>query len=270
MSGGIRIVTTVDEHGQREAQRAAFLGLPGAGKTTTVQTLAAPVESCVVIDTKHVDREWRPFADALGYVVTGNPADVRRYPRVILRVDSPWIMDRAGWRKPGSVGYQWTEALESILWRRDTLTVVDEAMDVARSSSVHPSFRRISTGGRGLGCGLWLCTQAPLHVDTVAMQQVDHRFSTGMPSEEYRDVIRKRWGLNCDALAALPAKGTPGDPSSFQIAYHREGDSEWQIFDQPEPMKFAATRRPVEAVAAPDADPQSGFDGTPGDVGRSG
>jgi hypothetical protein len=198
-----------------------------SGKTTLMQSLLAPLRSVVVIDSKHNDADWVAFAQSFGYVISADPADIRRHERVVFRVDAGALADITGWRKPGAVGFSWTEALRSIIWRRDTVAVFDEAMHSLPSTAVHLDARRISTQGAGLGLGAWFGTQAPLFVDTVALSQSEHMFAFASNVDEYLVSIRRLRGIDAELLRGL---------GSHEFAHHRKGDPGWAHFAPIEPV----------------------------------
>lgn len=223
--------------GGGHAERVTFLGDTRSGKTTLMQAFAAApgIESGVVIDSKHVDAEWRPFAESRGYVITADPNDIRRHAKVIFRVDYRSLLDVAGWRKEGSIGWQWTIALQSILWRRSTLVIFDEAMHVlpSKGGAGHPEARRIFTQGAGMDIASWLGSQAPLHVDTVALAQSEHLIAFTQPMPEYRSDIRKRRGVDAEILATL----RPNEGEGGEWAHHQKGRPGWDVY---EPIGVAA------------------------------
>ena len=191
-----------------EGERAVFLGNTDSGKTFLIQQLAAPMQSVVVMDSKG-DSMWDSYAARHGYLVSGDPADIRRRARVIFRVDSRSLMDRAGWTKPGSAGHVWTDALASCWFRSEsgvTLVIFDEALDTLPSAGgAHPDARRIFTSGRTQGLPAWLGAQFPIYVDRRALGTAEHCFSFAQPM-----TMQYNWDpLN--QFAFLITNPTPGN-----------------------------------------------------------
>lgn len=212
-----------------EGERALFIGNTQSGKTTLMQRLAAGLGSVVVMDSKG-DSKWLTFAEAHGYVVSGDPAEIRKSERVIFRVDTRSLVDREGWRRAGSAGHVWTDALDSCWWRTDgghapsTLVIFDEGFDTMPSSGGgHPQAQRIFTSGATQGLPAWLGGQLPIYIDKRAMSQAEHCFSFAQPISEYRDLIRLRRGVDSAVLATL-------DASAYEFAHHRLGSSSWTEF----------------------------------------
>lgn len=230
--------------GGTNAQRVTFLGDTRSGKTCLMQAfLGAPgISSVVVVDSKHLDHEWRQFAETHGYVVTMSPADIRQHALVIFRVDYRSLLDAQGWRKEGSIGWQWTEALQSILWRKNTLAVFDEAMHVLPSKMAHPEARRIFTQGAGQGIASWVASQAPLHVDTVALAQSEHMIAFAQTLPEYQADIRRRRGVDAAPL---------GELGKYEWAHHEKGRSDWDFYDPISIVKKRTTRAPSEYEPTP-------------------
>lgn len=234
-----------------EGERAVFLGNTDSGKTFLIQQLAAPMQSVVVMDSKG-DSMWDSYAARHGYLVSGDPADIRRHARVIFRVDSRSLMDRAGWTKPGSAGHVWTDALASCWFRSEsgvTLVIFDEALDTLPSAGgAHPDARRIFTSGRTQGLPAWLGAQFPIYVDRRALGTAEHCFSFAQPMPEYRELIRQRRGVPADLLADLDAK-------AHEFAHHRLGESEWTEFS----AVSAGPKSPApEVPAAPEPVAEAG------------
>jgi hypothetical protein len=215
-----------------------------SGKTTLMQSLLAPLHSVVIIDSKHNDADWLGFARTFCYAVSADPSDIRRHARVVFRVDAGALADVTGWRKPGAVGFSWTEALRSILWRQDTVAVFDEAMHSLPSKAVHLDARRISTQGAGLGISAWFGTQAPLFVDTVALSQSEHMFAFASNVDEYLVAVRRLRGIDAELLRGL---------GSHEFAHHRKGDPGWAHFAPIEPVILRTQyAKPDLNGAAPD------------------
>lgn len=237
-----------------KGQRATFLGHSRSGKTTLMQTLQAPMENVVVYDSKRVDWDtpndvWPAgFAATFDYLVTSNPEDIRRHPRVIFKVDTRSLGDRAGWSREGTMGWLWTRALE-VTWSRhpepgtgSTLVVFDEAMHTLPINS-HPDARRMFTQGSAVGLPAWLGTQAPLHVDTVALAESEHLFSFVQAIPEYRATLRQRRGVDAEVLATL---------ERYEYAHNRLGDQTWREFAPVPIVKNApkSTPREIEETVA--------------------
>lgn len=203
------------------AQRIGVVGLTRSGKTSLVQSFIADVDSVVVIDTVHVDADWRPFAEHFGYVVTSDVADVRRHARVLFRADIGAVEDRAGWGRPDRPGWQWTELLRAIAWRGNTATVFDEAMDQLSSRGIHLDARRMVTSGAARGLPILWASQAPLHVDTRVMANTEHFFAFGTTNDDYLDVIRERRGVDAAPLREL---------GPHEFAYHPIHAPQWESY----------------------------------------
>src|SRR2546421_140998 len=107
-----------------------------------MMTLLLGQQSVVVWDAKHYPNEWPAFAARHGYVVTSDPEDIRRHPKVVYQIDELWLLNRAGWKKPGSPGYAWTLALQYAYERGQTIHVHDESLATIPSGTFHPLARK--------------------------------------------------------------------------------------------------------------------------------
>ena len=226
------------------AERVVFIALPRAGKTVLVQVLLVGHPSVVVIDTKHKGDEWEPFAEQHGYVITSDPAQLRRHPLVVFRADIAAIESRPTWGKPGGLGYEgWTVVLRSIRWRGETIVVFDEGQDTLPHQGVHPDARRMATSDAAHGISLWVETQFPEHSDTRVLAAAEHCFSFAQHNQEHLDVIRRRRGLDPAPLTQL---------EGHDFAYHRQGAQEWELYEPvplPRWVKNRTVRAPVNSEA---------------------
>jgi hypothetical protein len=237
-----------------EAQRALFFGVTRSGKTTLMQELLRPLRSVVIFDSKQVPQDWQSWGPAHGYVVTADPAEVRRRERVILEVDSRWLDDTQGWRRPGSLGWCWTEALGSALYRASdqgsTVVVFDEAMQTLPVGRCHPDARRLATTGAGMGLPVWLGSQAANWVDLVVLAMAEHCFAFATQNFETISVLSKRRGVDSRILATLHGPDpTPDDPRGrrcHEFAYHFVGRGQWELFS---PLRLATKSRVREPAA---------------------
>lgn len=231
-----------------EAERLLIVGVTRGGKTTLGQALLGEQDSWVVFDSKRLGREWADFAEQHGAVVSQNPADIRRHERVVLQLDTRSLLDREGWRKPGSLGYIWTEVLLSVFWRQSedgtTVAVFDEAMHTL-PVNCNPEALRLQTQGAGLGLPAWIFTQAPLFVNTVAMSQAEHCFAFATFHAGYRKELAVRRGVDCELLGELAGPKSPDVPRRREFAHHYTGEEGWTRFA---PLQLGGARKEVSEV----------------------
>jgi hypothetical protein len=225
-----------------EAERVLIVGVTRSGKTTLCQALLGQLDSWVVFDSKRLGREWAEFAEQHGAVVSQNPGDIRRHERVVFQVDTRSLTDRAGWIRKDSLGYLWTEALLSVFWRQSddgtTVAVFDEGMHTL-PVQCHPEALRLQTQGAGLGLPVWINTQAPLFINTVAMSQAEHCFAFATFHRGYRKELALRRGVDCELLAELAGPKDPDVVRRREFAHHYTGEQDWTRF---QPLQLGRPR----------------------------
>jgi hypothetical protein len=193
-----------------------------------------PLQSVVVMDSKHDSHEWLKWGPALGFAVTADPADISRFPRVVFLVDQRALQDRAGWRKPGTVGWSWTDALERVWARGSTIVDFNEALNSLPKDGPHPQAQRIQTQGRSVRVTAWAESQRPRWLDPMALRLAEHCFSYTMFDAADRSYMQEVRSVDSEVLATL----RPSDPIrrvGGQFAHHRLGQPNWTVH---EPVEF--------------------------------
>lgn len=219
----------------RAGERALFLGKPGWGKSNLMMWLLEDVANVVVMDSKSHEAEWAPWARRRRGLVTDDPEHVARAPIVVFQVDQRALDDREGWTKPGSVGYQWTAALEACLRRRTTVVVFDEVLQTMPAGGAHPQARRIYTQGRKFGLSAWAGTQIANRMDTLVARIAEHCFAFHTNHAKDVALLSDARAVDCSQLAQLPR---------FHFGYHYQGSDEWvmcgavdNLMDRPAPAQ---------------------------------
>lgn len=193
--------------------------------------MAGLVEGCpsvVVFDSKRHPLEWARWGPAHGYVVSDDPRDISRYRLVVHQVDNRALTDRGGWNRPDRIGYRWTEALNRVIARGNTVAVFDETVQTLPAGAAHPDARRIETQGAAFGIGGWYGTQIANCIDTLIPRLSEHAFVFRMVGGEERARIASYRQVNCDVLATLGGPNSPED-ERYEFAYHRMGDDAWTV-----------------------------------------
>ncbi len=193
-------------------------GDKGAGKSVLCMALAGD-QSLVVLDPKG-EEEWLNYAASHGMVVTRDPADVRRHPRVLVLVDQLWLDDREGWKTGKGPGAVWTQVLDAAWYRRNTIVVFEEAIQTLPSSGANPRARRILTQGRIPRLTSLIPIQVTNWVDTLGPKLAGHYISFRCTDEEELTTIRR--ARSCDA-SVLKTLG------EHDFAYHARGAQSWIV-----------------------------------------
>jgi hypothetical protein len=225
----------------RAGERLVVLGLPWSGKTTWIQSSLAGIRSCVVIDSKQHPNEWPPWAAVNGYVVTRDWRDILRFPKVVYQVDQAVLEDREGWKKPGRLGYVWTQALNAILQRGNTVVVFDEGLQTLPVQQPHPVARRILTQGRAFRLTVIVGSQAPKWIDTFCIRLAEWCISFKVMAADTAAKIAEERGIPSDELLTLNGPG-PGE-NDHQWAAHRIGTPSWVRHAKVDKRRVAAISR---------------------------
>src|ERR1700730_5723816 len=187
-------------------QPALFVGPMRSGKSNLIAWLLDPVKSAVIVDSKQHPDEWAKWGPQHGYVVTSDPADILKHPKVIYQVAMPVLMDVQGFDRPGALGHQWTQALTNILRRGNTVVVFDELVHVLPAGRAHPVAVPILTQGAAFGVSAWGGSQYANRVETMVVRGAVHCFCFKLNPYDLRLMTEKR-GAAPEPLEQLPEYG---------------------------------------------------------------
>jgi hypothetical protein len=230
------------------------IGDKGFGKSNLVAALilyaaGAPLQSVVIIDSKPHPDEWMgEYARRYGYIVTSDPAALSVFPRVVFQVDPRALEDRAGWARPGTIGWQWTEALQRIFNRGNTFIVFDEALQTMPVSRPHPEARRLVSQARVHRLTIAVCSQSVNYFDLHVLRLAEHCAAFRMDSADDRGYLsRYRAGAQTELLGSLPTwhYGWQSKPGPF-------------VACRPVPLvlgKSIEISRPLPATAVKETEP---------------
>lgn len=221
-----------------------------SGKSTLCMAFAGS-QSLVVLDPKGTE-EWINYARHFGMVISRDPADVRRHPRVLMLLDQLSLDDRGGWRRPGTDGWKWTQTLENIWTRTNTIVVFEEAIQTLPSTGANSRARRILTQGRVPRLTSFITIQVTNWVDTLGPRLAGHYISFACHDDQELANIKSARGADPSVLKTLA-------PHAF--AYHARGAQEW-IVCPPLPIelvnsltKISRVKKGVDAPHAEIAEP---------------
>jgi energy-coupling factor transporter ATP-binding protein EcfA2 len=201
-----------------------FVGPMGCGKSKLIAWHLEEARSVVIIDSKRYPDEWAAWGPKHGYVVTKDPADISRHALVVWQVETHTLLDVGGFRKPGSLGYTWTEGLGRIMKRGNTIVVFDELVQQLPAGHPHPSAVQILTQGGAYKLSAWGGSQYANRVETMIVRAAVHAFCFQLQPFDAEE-IRKKRGV------ALPNEPLP--PYGFH--YHRTNTALW-VPCQPVPL----------------------------------
>lgn len=193
-----------------------LIGPMGSGKSKGVTFLCDDAPSVVVIDSKRHPDEWAKWGPAHGFVVTSDPADISRHPKVIWQVSAHTLLDVGGFRKPGSPGFLWTDGLQRIMQRGATIVVFDELVQQLPAGHPHPSAVQILTQGGAYKLSPWGCTQYANRVETMLIRGAVHALCWALGPYD-RKIVSERRGVQ------LPSEPLP--PYGFH--YNRTNSGVW-------------------------------------------
>lgn len=212
------------------------MGSKGFGKTRLMMAFSSSLESVVVLDPTGRPDEWPAFGLAHGYVITRDPEDIRRHAKVVVLVDQLWLEDRAGWRTPGTPGWNWTLCLMYAYNRGNTMVVLEEAIQTLPSLGPHPSARRMLVQGRGNDTRSLVALQGMIGVDTMSPRLAEHFFAFMTKHAGDLQAVYDNRRVDPRALATLAhleqGRMVPGAGGILkQFGYHRLGREEWVLCD---------------------------------------
>ena len=201
-----------------------IVGPMGSGKSKLVTSLTEDSQSTVVIDSKRHRDEWAKWGPAHGFVVTSDPADISKHPKVVWQVTTQTLLDVGGFKKPGTPGYQWTDGLLRIMRRGSTKVVFDEVIQQLPAGHPHPSAVQILTQAGAYGITPIGCSQYANRMETMIVRGAVHAFCFQLEAFDAEE-IRKKRGI------ALPPERLP----KHGFHYHRTSTPGW-VPCQPVPL----------------------------------
>jgi energy-coupling factor transporter ATP-binding protein EcfA2 len=193
-----------------------LIGPMGCGKSKVITFLIEDSGSNVIIDSKRHPDEWAAWGPRHGYVVTSDPAELSRHPKVVWQVTTHTLLDVEGFDKPGTPGYLWTEGLLRIMQRGSTIVVFDELVQQLPAGRPHPSAVQILTQGAAYRVTAFGCSQFANRVETMLIRGAVHCFCFPLLAFDAEQIRQKR-GLPFPA-EELPRHG---------FWYHRTSTPSW-------------------------------------------
>lgn len=200
-------------------QPALFIGPMRSGKSNLIAWLLQDAPSVVLVDSKRHPEEWARWGPQHGYIVSSDPLEIKRQPKVIWQVSMETLLDVQGWRKPGTLGYQWTDGLGRVMERGNTVVVFDELVHVLPAGHPHPSAVQILTQGGAYRLSAWGGSQYANRVETMIVRGAVHCFCFRLNPYDLKLVSEKR-GAAADGLAELPDYG---------FGYHLTNEPAWHV-----------------------------------------
>lgn len=207
----------------KRTDRVMFVGPPRSGKSNLQAWLLEQESSWVVIDSKMHPDEWASWGPKQRAIVTKDPDDIARYPKVVFQPNNNDLIDRSGWRKPG---HPWTRALQLIFQRGHTICVFDETVQTMPAGSSHPDALRLYTQGAAYGVPCWAGTQLANRIDTLTSRLAEHCFTFRLGPMDSRILCEAR-GVRGEELAGL---------QKYHFAYHGAGDRAWTLCPPVDPV----------------------------------
>lgn len=206
-------------HQLAPGQPVLFVGPMRSGKSNLIAYLLGDLSSVVVFDSKRHPDEWSKWGPSRGYVVSGDPADILRHPKVIHQVSTMVLMDVAGWRRPGAQGYAWTEALLNVMRRGRTVVVFDETVHTLPAGRPHPAAVQIYTQGAAWKISPWAGSQFANRIETMTVRAAVHAFAFRLNPQDLQLLAEKR-GVPTEALGQL---------QEYQFGYHLTNTPDWRV-----------------------------------------
>jgi hypothetical protein len=221
-------------------QPVIVVGPQRSGKSNLIAFLVDDVASVVIIDSSQHPDEWGLWGPAHGYVVTSDPDDILRYPKVVFQIDMTVLLDVQGWKKPDNV---WTRALANIMRRGNSHVVFDEMVYQLPGGHPNPAAMQIYTMGAKFGLTPVAGSQYANRIETMTVRAAVHAFAFKFNPYDRRLLAEKR-GAPTEALAELPPYG---------FGYHLTNTPGW-IIHAPAPLVMSAAERASERPTDPVAE----------------
>lgn len=200
-------------------QPALFVGPMRSGKSNLIAWLLQDQPSVVVIDSKRHPEEWARWGPRHGYLVSEDPSELSRRPRVVWQVAMTTLLDVGGRQKPGAPGYAWTEGLLRIMERGSTVVVFDELAHQLPAGHPHPAAVQILTQGGAWGLSPWGGSQYANRVETMIVRGAVHCFCLRLNTYDLK-LLGERRGVDATRLGELPDYG---------FGYHMTNTPDWQV-----------------------------------------
>lgn len=196
-----------------------IVGAMRSGKSNLTAWLLNDTRSVVVVDSKRHPDEWAKWGPQHGYVVTSDPDDILRHPRVVFQISTVALLDVSGYQKAESSGYAWTRALHNIMRRGNTVVVFDEVVHTLPAGRPHPVAMQIYTQGAAWGISPWGGSQFANRIETATVRAAVHCFAFRLNPYDLRLLSEKR---GCDA-------GELGQLEPYAFGHHLTNEPAWTL-----------------------------------------
>lgn len=162
-------------------------GGTGSGKTFLAAEYLRPYNNVVVLDTKGMFGNWDDMDDKeLTVVERLHELPAVKTPKIIYR---PIFQELT--QEFYNSFFQW------VYLRRNTIVLLDEAMQVTPSPSVVPEWLRgCLQRGRQLSVGIWSLTQRPKNISPLLISEATHLFIFRLNLNQDREKLVEVTGCN--------------------------------------------------------------------------
>lgn len=164
----------------KPSEHVFIAGGTGSGKTCLASSYLANYNNVVVLDTKAMFDNWNYMTDKeLTIVDTLSDIQLVKTPKIIYRPIFSELNDE-----------YYNKFFSWIYRRRNTIVLIDEAMQISPNPQVLPEWLRgCLQRGRQKNIGIWSLTQRPKSISPLFLSESTHMFIFRLNMEQDREKV---------------------------------------------------------------------------------
>lgn len=164
----------------KRGEHVFVAGGTGSGKTFLAAEYLRPYNNVIVLDTKGMFENWDNLAD--------NEITFTERLTDLPKIKTPKIVYRPVFQELTQESFN--KFFAWIYQRRNTICLIDEAMQVSPSPSILPEWLRgCLQRGRQLDIGIWSLTQRPKTISPLLISEATHIFTFRLNLDQDREKL---------------------------------------------------------------------------------